>query len=74
MAVPVTPLWLPGLVMEMVEVIVQENEIVPLKPAPSVAVTVTEETPEVEGVPVIDPVVALMLRPVGRPVAVQVKD
>lgn len=74
MAVPVTPLWLPGLVMATVELMDHEKVVPPLKPAPSVAVTVTVNTPEVDGVPVIDPVVELMLRPVGRPVAVQVKD
>jgi hypothetical protein len=40
---------------------------------PSVAVTVTEQAHPVVGVPVIDPVEALMDRPAGRPVADQVK-
>ena len=38
----------------------------------SVAVIVTELTPEAEGVPVIAPVPAFRLRPAGNPVAVYV--
>ena len=53
-------------------VMVQAKLVDPAKPAPSVAVTVTEETPGVVGVPVIEPVEALMASPAGRPVADQV--
>ena len=36
----------------------------------SVAVIVTELTPEADGVPVIAPVPAFRLKPVGKPIAV----
>ena len=39
---------------------------------PAVAVTVTEKVPTVVGVPVIAPVAALIARPPGSPLAVQV--
>lgn len=38
-------------------------------PVPSVAVTVTFELPALVGVPVISPLVGLIVRPAGRPVA-----
>jgi Rieske Fe-S protein len=41
----------------------------PVAPALSWAVTVTEQAHAVVGVPVIEPVVELMDRPAGRPVA-----
>ena len=53
-------------------VMVQAKLVDPAKPAPSVAVTVTEETPGVVGVPVMTPVEVLMASPVGKPVADQV--
>ena len=52
---------------------VHENEVDPAYVAPSVAVTVTEETPGVVGVPVMDPVEELIDRPAGRPEALQVR-
>ena len=53
--------------------IVKVNDVLPLPlPALPVAVAVTLNAPAVVGVPEIRPVVALMDRPVGRPVAVQV--
>ena len=48
---------------------VQVKVAVPDAPVVSVAVTVTDELPTVVGVPVIRPVLALMLSPAGRPVA-----
>ena len=53
-------------------VMVQAKLVDPAKPAPSVAVTVTEETPGVVGVPEMVPVEVLMASPVGKPVADQV--
>ena len=44
-----------------------------MKPAPSVAVTVTEEVPAVVGVPVMAPVDGSIESPAGRPVADQVR-
>jgi hypothetical protein len=70
MAVPDTFDWLPGLVTETVLEIVHENEAEPLKPALSVAWTVTEHEHAVVGVPVMAPLEVLMLRPLGNPVAV----
>ena len=49
--------------------IVQVNEAEPEALVVSLAVTVTEDVPAVVGVPEIRPVVELMDRPVGRPVA-----
>jgi len=53
-------------------VTVHENDVEPAYPAPSVAVTVTELTPAVVGVPEIVPVELLIDRPAGSPVAVHV--
>ena len=53
-------------------VMVQAKLVDPAKPAPSVAVTVTEETPGVVGVPEMVPVEVLMASPVGKPEADQV--
>jgi len=61
---------LPGLVTETVLEIVQVNEAEPVKPALSVAWTVTEHAHAVVGVPVMAPLEALMDRPAGRPLAV----
>jgi hypothetical protein len=64
--------WAPGFVTEIVLVTVHANDVEPENPAPSVAVTVTDDAPAVVGVPLIVPVVALIDRPAGRPVAAQV--
>jgi hypothetical protein len=71
---PVTPVWLPGLATATVLVTVQEIAVVPEKPAPSVALRVTEQVQGAVGVPVIDPVELLTDSPAGSPVADQVKD
>ncbi|MGB7097369.1 MAG: hypothetical protein WBD95_01185 [Xanthobacteraceae bacterium] len=71
MAVPDTSFCDPGLVTETVLEIVQVNEADPVKPALSVALTVTEHEHAVVGVPVMAPLVALTDRPAGRPLAVQ---
>jgi hypothetical protein len=71
-AVPVSPDWFPGLVTETVEETDQANDAEPLNPAPSVAVTVTDDTPGVVGVPEMVPIDELIERPAGRPVADQV--
>ena len=42
MAVPVTPVWFPGLATETVDDTDHENDVEPLNPLPSVATTVTE--------------------------------
>ena len=70
MAVPDRLDWLPGLATDTVLVTVQVKEAWPVKPALSVAVTVTEETPAVVGVPVILPVPELIESPAGSPLAV----
>ena len=44
-----------------------------MPPRGSVAVTVTPKVPLTLGVPVMTPVVGLMLRPVGKPMAVKVR-
>ena len=72
MGAPVTLVRLPGLVTATVLVTVQEIEVVPKKPAPSVALIVTAQAQGAVGVPVIDPVELLIDRPAGRPVADQV--
>ena len=69
MAVPETSDWGPGLVTDKVLVTVQAKVACPLKPALSVAVTVTEQDPAVVGVPVMEPVDELIESPAGRPVA-----
>jgi len=51
---------------------VQAMTVVPEAPVLSVALTVTEHEHGAEGVPVMDPEVELIDRPVGRPVADQV--
>ncbi len=51
---------------------VQLNEAEPVAFVVSLAVTVTVDVPAVVGVPVIRPVVALIDRPAGRPVALYV--
>src|SRR5262245_44722352 len=51
---------------------VQVNPAVPLLSAGSLAVMTTLKGPATLGVPVIRPDVALMLSPVGRPVALKV--
>ncbi len=52
-------------------VIVHENVVLPVAPEESFAVAVTEYVPAVAGVPEIRPA-ALIDRPAGSPVAVQV--
>ncbi len=52
-------------------VAVQTNDVVPVAPVPSVAVTVTVLVPAALAVPEITPVPELMDRPAGRPDAVQ---
>ena len=73
MAEPVTFVRLPGFVTATVLVTVQEIVVVPKKPAPSVALSVTEQVQGVVGVPVIDPVDELIDSPVGRPAADHVR-
>ncbi len=48
---------------------VQVNEVEPVAPVPSRAVTVTFDVPAAVGVPEISPVEELIDRPAGRPVA-----
>ena len=60
----VPPLVMTGGATLMVTTSVFESD-----PPGFVAVIVTLETPEEVGVPEIKPVVVLMLKPVGRPVA-----
>ena len=50
-------------------VTLHENDVVPLNPAPSVAVTVTEYVPAVVGVPETVPDEGSIARPGGRPAA-----
>ena len=69
---PVTVDLAPGLATDTVLVTVQLKVADPLKPAPSVAFTVTEHVHGVVGVPVIEPVEELIDRPAGSPVADQV--
>ena len=72
-AVPDTPTWAPGLVTATVLLSVQVNVAVPLKPALSLAVTVTLNEPAVVGEPLIAPEAEAMDTPAGRPVADQLK-
>jgi hypothetical protein len=72
MAEPEPSACAPGLATVTVLVTVHENDVEPAYPAPSVAVTVTELTPAVVGVPEIVPVELLIDRPAGSPVAVHV--
>ena len=51
---------------------VQVKLVEPVAPVESFAVTVTDELPWAVGVPEITPVPALIDRPAGRPLAVQV--
>jgi hypothetical protein len=51
--------------------ITQVKAVEPENPALSVAVTVTDDEPAVEGVPLIEPVEASIDSPAGRPVAAQ---
>ena len=71
MAEPDTLDLAPGLVTETVLVMVQAKLVVPefCGVALSVTVTVTDEVPGVDGVPVMAPVPLLMARPAGRPLA-----
>jgi hypothetical protein len=69
MAVPEMFAWGPGFTMATLFEMVQLKDVVPVKLAESVTVTVTEFEPAVVGVPVIVPVVGLIDRPAGRPVA-----
>jgi len=66
--VPVSnpPLMMPPLLAGLT---VQLNEALPWAPVVSVAVTTALEVPGVVGVPVIKPLVPLMPRPAGSPVA-----
>ena len=59
-------------VTDTVLLMVQAKDVEPAKLEPSVATTVTEETPGVDGVPVMVPVEELIDSPAGRPVALQV--
>jgi hypothetical protein len=70
MAAPETSLCAPGLVTDTELVTFQVKVVEPAVPALSVAVRVTEHAHAVVGVPVITPVVGLIERPAGRPVAV----
>jgi hypothetical protein len=69
MAEPETSAWGPGFTMATWFEMVQVNEVVPVKLAESVAVTVTEVVPAVVGVPVMVPVELSIESPAGRPVA-----
>ena len=57
--------------MEMIQVNLAWPELWTLEPTVSVALTVTENVPVLVGLPVILPVLPLIDRPGGRPVAVQ---
>ena len=70
--VPVVLWRMPGLVTVTLVATAQVNVVVAGSRFASVTVMVTEPVPIVLGVPVITPVVGLMDRPVGRPVADQV--
>src|SRR5579859_1371784 len=76
-AVPTVPVWLPGLdtvtVLPLCGLIVHVKLALPWAPVVSVAVTVTLLLPAVVGVPEIRPLLELMDRPAGRPLALQVK-
>ena len=66
------PAWLPGLVTVTVLLVVPMFQVKvadPLGPVESVPVTVTLEVPAVFVVPEITPVVELIDRPAGRPLA-----
>src|SRR3954454_11111981 len=65
-----TSFW-PGLQLELPP-IVHVNDVLPVAPAVSRAVTITLKLPAAVGVPEIRPDDALIDRPVGRPVADQV--
>jgi hypothetical protein len=73
MAVPDRLVSAPGLTTETRLVIVQVNVVEAVNPALSVTVRVTEQAQAAVGVPVIAPVVVLTERPVGSPVADQVR-
>ena len=72
MALPDTFDLAPIVATATVLVMVQATLVELAKLAPSVAVTVTDETPGVVGVPVMAPVELAMESPAGRPTAVQV--
>jgi len=72
MAEPETSDRSPGPATVMALVTVHANDVEPANPAPSVAVTVTELTPAVAGVPEMVPVDGSIERPVGSPEAVHV--
>ena len=69
MADPEVSVCGPGLATATVLVTVQLKLAEPLKPASSVAVTVTDEVPAVVGVPEMIPDPASMESPSGSPVA-----
>ena len=73
MAVPVTLLWVPGLVTVTVLVMFQVKVVLWASVWVSVAVTVTEQAQAVVGVPLMTPP-ELMERPAGRPVAPNVTE
>ena len=72
---PVTPVWLPGLVTltvspPLVPLMVQENEVVPDALVASVAVTTTVKVPAVVGVTATEAGAAEQVAAVGAPVQV----
>ena len=66
MAVPDRLVWLPGLVTDTALVMFQVKVAEPCSPAPSVAVTVTEQAQAVVGVPVMSRWRRWTARPAGR--------
>src|SRR6266516_3414915 len=64
--------WSPLIGPDLAALIVQLNDTDFFAPASSVALTVTPDVPAVVGVPLTVPVVALMVRPAGSPVWLQV--
>lgn len=70
-ATPTVPVTAPGLLTVGATAVTQLNDVVAVRLAASVAVTVVLDDAAAVGVPVIRPVAALMVKPAGRPVAVQ---
>ena len=70
MAEPDVEVWAPGFTTVTVLPTVQVKPADPEYPDPSVAVRVTDEVPDVVGVPVMAPEESSTDRPAGRPVAV----
>jgi hypothetical protein len=69
---PMGVTWWPGFVIVTGVAVVQLTGLDPVRPALSVAVTLLVVVPGVEGVPVTAPVLGLIDKPAGKPVADQV--